>query len=297
VTLHNPVTQVVLPLFVIAMMFALGTTLTNEDLTRVLRRPRGFVVGVLTHALLLPLLAFALAIGLGLPKALAVGLVLIASCPAAAPANLFTHLARGDTMLCVCLTAAASLTSVVTVPLFVNAALRLFSEGQSARRLPVLSSSLALFIVSTLPVAAGMILRRRHPAAARAIEARVGAVGLAAIPVLVAAVVWSEKDNMLPALARAGGPALLLNVVAISLAGGIAALAGLDRGQRIAVTLECGLQNFAMAAFVAVTLLSDASLLLPPLAYGLLCFPSAGLIVVLGRRAAARGVAPVPSGG
>jgi BASS family bile acid:Na+ symporter len=115
--------------------------------------------------------------------------------------------------------------------------------------------------------------------------------------VLIAAVVWSEKDKMLPALARAGGPALLLNVVAISLAMGIAALAGLDRGQRIAVTLECGLQNFAMAAFVAVTLLSDASLLLPPLAYGLLCFPSAGLIVVLGRRAAARGVAPVPSGG
>src|SRR4029079_2758209 len=69
VTLHNPVTQVVLPLFVIAVMFALGTTLTHEALTRVLRRPRGFVVGVLTHALLLPLLAFALAIGLGLPKA------------------------------------------------------------------------------------------------------------------------------------------------------------------------------------------------------------------------------------
>ena len=73
-TLHNPVTQVVLPLFVIALMFALGTTLTHEDLTRVLRRPRGFVVGVLTHALLLPLLAFALAIGLALPSTLAVGL-------------------------------------------------------------------------------------------------------------------------------------------------------------------------------------------------------------------------------
>ena len=72
------------------------------------------------------------ALGLGLPEPLAVGLVLIAACPAAAPAGFFTHLARGDTMLCVCLTAATTLTSVVTVPLFVNGALHLLSFGRAA---------------------------------------------------------------------------------------------------------------------------------------------------------------------
>jgi bile acid:Na+ symporter, BASS family len=286
-TLHNPVTQVVLPLFAIAMMFALGTTLTVDDFARGLRRPRGFFAGVLAHALLLPLLAFALAGGLGLPRALAVGLVLIASCPAAAPASFFTHLARGDTMLCVCLTAAASLTSVATLPLFVNGALRLFSSGHPAVHLPVLTSSLALFAVSTLPVAAGMLLRRRRPAAARAVESRMGVVGLAALVVIVVIAFWSERSNLLPALARAGGPALLLNVLSVSLAGGGAALLGLDRRQRIAVALECGLQNFAMAAFVALTLLSDGSLLVPALAYAFMCYPSAGIIVFLGRRAAA----------
>jgi BASS family bile acid:Na+ symporter len=296
-TLHNPVTQIFLPLMVVVVMFALGTTLTLEDLARVLRRPRGFFLGVLTHALLLPALAFALAFGLGLPRDLAVGLVLIASCPAAAPANLFTHLARGDTMLCVCLTAAASLTSVVTVPLFVNGALRLF-PSERAVHLPVMTSALALFVVSTLPVAAGMLLRRRRPAAARAVEARMGSFGLAVLAVVVAAAVWSERNNVLPALAQAGGPALLLNALTVSLAWGAAALFGLDRRQRIALALECGLQNFAMAAFVALTLLSDAALLMPPLAYGLVCYLSAGLVVRLGRSAAAGGgVEPVPAGG
>src|SRR5262245_36229091 len=137
------------------MMFAIGTTLGPDDLARVLRRPRGLVVGIATHAVLLPLLAFALALVLDLPRPLAVGFVLVAACPAAAPANLFTHLARGDTMLSVCLTAAASVTSVVTVPLFVNAALRLFASGHTALRLPVLPSALALFLVATVPVAAG----------------------------------------------------------------------------------------------------------------------------------------------
>jgi bile acid:Na+ symporter, BASS family len=296
-TLHNPVTQVFLPLMVVVVMFALGTTLSVEDLARVLRRPRGFFLGVVTHALLLPLLAFALALGLRLPRDLAVGLVLIASCPAAAPANIFTHLARGDTMLSVCLTAAASLTSVVTVPLFVNGALRLFASGRAAH-LPVMTSAFALFFVSTLPVVAGMLLRRRRPAAARAVEGRMGSIGLAVLAVVVAAAVWSERNNVLPALARAGGPALLLNALTVSLAWGAAALFGLDRRQRIAVALECGLQNFAMAAFVALTLLSDAALLMPPLAYGLVCYLSAGLVVRLGRRAAAGGeVEPVPAGG
>jgi BASS family bile acid:Na+ symporter len=134
--IRNPVTQLVLPFLVVVVMFGLGTTLTLDDLRRVLRKPLGFFVGVVTHALLLPLLAFALALGLGLPRSIAVGLVLIAACPAAAPSNLFTHLARGDTMLCVCLTAAASLTSVVTVPLFVNGALATFSAGHSNVRMP-----------------------------------------------------------------------------------------------------------------------------------------------------------------
>jgi BASS family bile acid:Na+ symporter len=286
VSVHNPITQVMLPALVVVVMFALGTTLTRDDLLRVLRRPRGFFVGVVTHALLLPGLAFVIALGLGLPRTLAVGLVLIASSPAAAPASLFTHLARGDTMLCICLTAAATLTSVVTLPLFMNAALRLFSTGPSAVHLPVLASSLTLFVVCTLPVGAGMLLRQRRPAAARAIEARAGTVGLATLAVAITAVVLSEKDNVGPALARAGGPAFVLNVLAVSLAWAAAALFGLDYRQRIAVALECGLQNFALAAFVALTLLSDGALLVPPLAYGLICYLSAAVVVFLGRRTA-----------
>jgi bile acid:Na+ symporter, BASS family len=297
VAVHNPITQVFLPVMVVVMMFALGTTLTFDDFARIVRRPRAFVMGIATHAVLLPALAFALAAGLGLPRSLAVGFVLIASCPAAAPANLLTHLARGDTMLCVCLSAAASLTSVATVPLFVNAALRLFAEGQPAVRLPVLASALALFVVSTLPVAAGMLLRDRKPSAARAVEARLGVIGLVALLVVVSAVVWSEGDKIVPALARSGGPALVLNAAAVALAWGAAAWAGLDRPQRIAIGLECGLQNFAMATFVALTLLADPSLLLPPIAYGLVCYVSAAIVVVIGRRNAARAPAsPLPAG-
>jgi BASS family bile acid:Na+ symporter len=287
VALYNPITQILLPLFAVAVMFALGTTLTLDELRYVFRHPRGFVAGAVIHALLMPLLAFALAFALRLPLELAVGLVLIAACPAAAPANFFTYLARGDTMLSVCLTAAASLTSVVTIPLFVNSALRLFASGHPAPGLPALTSSLALLAVSTLPVAAGMALRRRHPAAARAVERRMGTVGLAVVAFVAVVAFWSLREILLPALARAGGPALLLNVLTVLVAWGMAAVVGLGQRQRIAVVLECTLQNFALAAFVALTLLSDPAILMPPLAYALICFLPASVIVGLGRRAVA----------
>src|SRR5262245_30509084 len=204
-TVQNPVTQILLPAAVAVVMFAVGATLTLADLGRVVQRPRAFVLGLVAHTLLLPALAFGVAAAMALPGPVAAGLVLIAACPANASATLFTHLARGDTMLAVCLTAAASLTSVASVPLFVNAALALFPAG-TAVRLPLLASGLGLFVVATLPVLAGMRLRHVRPAAARAIEARMSGIGLAVIVVVVAAAVWSERTNVLPALLRAGVP-------------------------------------------------------------------------------------------
>jgi BASS family bile acid:Na+ symporter len=282
--LKNPFTQIFLPFAVIVVMFALGTTLSRADLRRVFTRPRAFFLGVTTHALALPLLAFAVGAGLSLPPPLAVGLVLIASCPANASSNLFTYLARGDTMLSVCLTAAATLTSVFTVPAFVNAALRLFPAGHATVYLPVVPAALGLFLVSTVPVLGGMALRQARPQAARAVEARMGVFGLLVIAAVIAGAVWSEKDNVLPALARAGGAALLLNVLSVSLAWGLSAVFGLERPERIAVGLECGLQNFAMAAFVALTLMGDTHLLLPAIAYGLTMWLSAFAVVFLTRR-------------
>ena len=282
----NPFTQLFLPAAVVVMMFALGTTLSVADLRRVLERPRGLVLGLAVHALLLPLLAFAVAAACSLPGSLAVGLVLIASCPANATSNLFTHLARGDTMLSVCLTAGASLTSVGAVPLFVNAALRVFPAGNDPVSLPAGPAALGLLAVSTFPVLAGMRLRAVRPQAARAVEARMAAFGLAVVAVVILGAVWSEIERVPPALIRAGGPALTLNVLSVSGAWGLAALFRLSRAERVAVGLECGLQNFAMATFVALTLMGDPALLLPAIAYGLTMWLSASLVVLLARRGA-----------
>lgn len=283
----SPFIQLFLPLAVALVMFALGATLTVEDLRRVLLRPRAFLLGSLLHVTLLPAVAFAIALGFGPAPETAIGLVIIASCPANSSANLFTHLSRGDTMLSVCLTAATSLLSVLTIPFAVNLALATFPSAHATVALPVLRTSSAVFVIATLPVMLGMALRRRRPAAARKIEARMSSFGLAVIAVVIVAAIWSERSRVGPALVESGALTLGLNVVAVASAWGIATLAGIPWPQRVAIGLECGLQNFAMAAFIALTLLGDTRLLLPAIAYGLTMWLSAGAVVALARRRSA----------
>ena len=283
----SPFIQLFLPAAVVVVMLALGTTLTLDDLRRVLRSPRPFALGALLHIGLLPALAFALGFLFELPPKAAAGLVIIACCPANSVASLFTHLARGDTMLSVSLTAATSLLSVVTIPAFVNFALRAFPIGHNQVSLPIAKTSLGVFLIATLPVIVGMIVRKTRPQLARKIESRMTAFGLAVIAALVVMAIWSERDKVPAALSESGPVALLLNLAAVGAAWGIAALAGIAWPQRVAIGLECGLQNFAMAAFVALTLLGDPLLLLPAIAYGLTMWVSAGAVVWLARKHAA----------
>jgi len=283
----SPFTQLFLPAAVVAVMLALGTTLTTDDLRRVAKAPKAFALGSILHLTLLPAIAFALAHLAEIPPKAATGLVIIAACPANSAANLFTHFAKGDTMLSVCLTAATSLLSVFTIPFVVNLALRSFPSGHEAVSLPLARTSLGVFLIATLPVLIGMALRRARPAFARQIESKMNGFGTSVIAAVIVMAIWSERDNVLPALAQSGPLALALNLLAVSSSWGIAALLQVDWPQRIAIGLECGLQNFAMAAFLALTLLGDALLLLPAIAYGLTMWLSAGAVVWLARKRAA----------
>ena len=291
----SPFTQVFLPLAVVLVMFALGTTLTVADLRNVVRRPRGLVVGLFAHTVVLPLLAFGVAIVLNLSAPMALGLVLIAACPANASVNLFTFLARGDTMLSVTLTAGASLICDISIPVFLNVGFRLFPTGHTAASFPVLPAALGLFLVSTVPVMGGMFLRNRRPQMARSLEVRMGKFGLIAIVLVIAGAIWTAKSDVLAAITQMGAPVLILNVLSVSLALGIAATLRLSKAQCIAVGFECGLQNFALAAFVALTILNDATLLLPAVAYGLTMWISAFTMLILTRRGPLSGLAGAPS--
>lgn len=276
--------ELFLPLALFVIMFSLGLGLGPADFRRIAAQPRDFLLGMASQLLLLPLVAFAIALAWAPAPALAVGLVIIAAAPGGVTSNLLTRFAGGDTALSVTMTAVTSLAAIVTVPFVVFLALDLFGAGGAAAEMSMLGISLRMFLIVALPVALGMALRGWRPALAVRMEARAGAVSAVLFALVLAIAIWAERENIPGYFAAAGLAALGLNLVMMALAYWGPILAGCARPQRIALSLECGLQNGTLAIAVVGALGLDTAYAIPAAIYSILMFATALAFVAMVRR-------------
>lgn len=272
-------TQVLLPLALAFIMFSMGLTLVVKDFKRVLQHPAAMGYGLLSQLLLLPAIGFALASLLSLSPELAVGLMILAASPGGITSNLLTNLANGDTALSVSLTAVTSLASLLSLPLLVNFALVHWGAGSSPVSFPLGKMVTGIFLVSTLPLLAGMALRHFKTALADRIQQSTRRVAVLLFGMIVIITFMGEWGRMTQHLVDAGPSVLLLNLLTMGLAIAGSRAIGLERRQGIAITIECGLQNAAMGIFVAATLLQNSGMVIPSVLYALFMNLSAGLFI------------------
>jgi bile acid:Na+ symporter, BASS family len=210
--------------------------------------------------------------------------VLLAACPGGTTSNLLTHMARGDVALSISLTALTSLLSVVTVPLVLMIALALFM-GPDAPDVGLVTTGLAIFALTVIPVAIGMGLRQIAPKVAATIEKRSRLLSAGVFIAVVAATIMAEGIAVtIQRFAEAGLVSLALNLAAMGVAFAVTSMLALRLRQRIALTLECGLQNATLAIVVSVSLLGDLAYAVPAAVYGLLMFATAGVFILWARR-------------
>ena len=119
----NVIIDVILPVALAFIMFSLGIGLTVDDFSIITKEPKVFAIGIANQMIVLPIVAFAIATGLGLSAELAVGLMILACSPGGVTSNILTKLAKGDTALSVSYTAVVSVATVVTLPLIVGLSL------------------------------------------------------------------------------------------------------------------------------------------------------------------------------
>lgn len=277
-------TEILLPLALAAIMASLGLGLTVADFRRVVAQPRDFWAGMASQMLLLPLVAFVIAAVWAPAPALAVGLMIIAAAPGGVTSNLLTRYAGGDVALSVTLTAVTSLLAMVSVPLVVWLALAWFAGAAAAAELSMARIALSMFGIVAVPVALGMALCAARPDLAARIEPVAGRVSAVLFVVVVAAAIWVERANIATYFAAAGITALVLNLGMMAIAFWGARLIGCARPQRIALSLECGLQNGTLAIAVVAALGLDAAHAVPAAIYSLLMFGTALGFVALVRR-------------
>ena len=276
--------DVVLPLALAFIMLALGLGLTFDDFARVVRRPRDFAVGAVSQIVVLPVVAFALASVWPMAPELALGLMIIAAAPGGVTSNILTAFARGDVALSISLTAVISLLSVITIPLVMVFAYGHFIGEQAAKDISVADTAISVFLIVTVPVLAGLIVRRFAEGFALRVEPAARTVSAVLFVLVLAASIYQVRSNIVPYFAQAGLVTLVLNLLMMAIAYSLARMFATGPSQRIAIAVECGLQNGTLAIAVAVLLFGGGLATVPAVTYSLIMFATALVYVAVLRR-------------
>ncbi|MBS3941551.1 MAG: bile acid:sodium symporter [Actinobacteria bacterium] len=290
---QNPLVEIGLPVALFVIMVGIGLTLTTADFRREARTPKGAIVGSVAQLLVMPAAGFAIAALLGLPPALAVGLVIVAACPGGTSSNLVSFLARANVALSIVLTVVASVVTIVTLPMFANIALRWWPVGDDvAVSVPLARTIVLLVGIVLVPVVLGMAVRRRAPQRAAAMERGVSAFGAVILVALILGIAISLREQFFTLLTDAGPAALLLNLVGLAVGWAVTRVAGLTVRDGLTTAVELGIKNSTLGILIAVNVIRSEAMAVPSAVYGLLMYLSAAVIVVIGRRAAGMRVEP-----
>ena len=266
---------VFLPLSLAIIMFSLGIGLTLSDFSRVAERGWAFVIGAVFQILIVPITAYLVIMFYGLSGEIAAGVMLLSFCPGGVTSNVIARLAKGDVALSVSLTATISLLSILTIPFLVGWAVVHFM-GADAPEVSVTSLAVAMFVITTLPVAIGMVVRKLAPAFAQRIEPKLVTVASILFAVIIVAALASNWGVFLANIGSLG-PALVTMIILMMLVGlGVASLAGLTWKERKTVSIEVGIQNGSLGVTLAPLIVGASSSIpeigLPSAVYGILMY-------------------------
>ncbi|MEZ5542028.1 MAG: bile acid:sodium symporter family protein [Pseudomonadota bacterium] len=237
------------------VMFGMGITLSGHRFVTVMQRPPVVVLGVLLQFLLMPLTGWVLALSLGMPPQLLVGVVLVGCSPGGTASNVICYLANGDVALSITLTVLTTLLAVLATPL-----LTLLYAGQRVP-VPVFEMLLSILQIIIVPVVLGVLCNhvlRRQLALLKHLFRTVSVLAI----VLIIAIIIALNHAQLAQL-NGGVVAAVVLHNAVGLLGGYWLPRWLGRDERECRTLaiEVGMQNSGLAVALAVKYFSAAAAL------------------------------------
>ena len=109
-----------LGVMMMVIMLGMGASLTFKDFAIAFLKPAGILVGFVCQYGIMPFLGYAMALLLGLPSALAIGLILMGCMPGGTTSNIFTYFSKGALALSIMMTICSTLAAVLMVPLLLE---------------------------------------------------------------------------------------------------------------------------------------------------------------------------------
>ena len=231
------------------VMLCMGLTLKVEDFTGLFRTPKVLFFAAFCQFSIMPLLGWAVASLLHLPVEFAVGIILLACCPAGMASNLLAYLAGGHLALSVTATTVSTLLAIVMTPL-----LMMFYAGHLV---DVNGWSLFFQVLQLvfIPVIAGVFLRYKFKKFVQKIEPAAPVISTWAIIFIsggiIAPAAVHGKENLVLYAGQLTIAATLLHASGYGLGYIVTRLVGYNHAIAKTLSFEVGLQNAGLGAVLA----------------------------------------------
>ncbi len=268
-----------MPLAIAYIMFGVGMNLTFRDFMFTFKKPKAVITGLIAQMILLPAIAFLINFFLPSSPTFMVGLILIAACPGGTTSNLLTFLLKGRLALSVSLTIFNSFLIIFTIPIIVNLALLLYLGKETEIDLPFGRTILEIFVTVLIPTLAGLLVNHYFPQFSERISRFVRISMTVFLLFVFAGIFIAEKGGngnvfgYIPVYL----PAILLNLVSM-IAGYILSMAvRIKKRGRYTIAIQVGLQNSALAVYVASKMLDQMEMAVVAVVYGSFSFFSTWL--------------------
>lgn len=229
------------------VMFGMGLTLKFEDFKVVFTRPKDIIIGAIAQFTIMPLLAFLLSIIFKLPNELAVGVILVGTCPGGTSSNVMTYLARGDVALSVGMTSVSTILAPFATPL-----LTLLYAGQRVN-VNAVNMFISIVQVVIIPIGLGFIINRFFHKFTSHIKEILPLISVLAIVSIVAAIVSANSSRLMQVGYLIIIVVALHNCLGYLLGFIIGKLLRLDNSKCKAISIEVGMQNSGLATSLAST--------------------------------------------
>ncbi|KRW61959.1 bile acid:sodium symporter family protein [Pseudomonas sp. TTU2014-080ASC] len=257
----SPSAMIGLNAIIALMMFGVSLELRMDDFKRILLAPKAPLIGMLVQFVLLPASTCLLTILLPIDPALAMGMILVATCPSGTFSNIMTWMARGNVAVSASVTAVSSVTAGIFTPL--NFALYAGLNPQTRALLTEISVDpisllLMVLLVLVLPMALGMFIGRIRPLLAQKLERPLRHFSLLVLIAFVGGAFIKNYEQFLEHFHLFFWLVVLLNTMALALGYICARLWRLPAADVRAVTLETGIHNSALGMALIFTFFPQA---------------------------------------
>lgn len=234
--------DILLPASLVFIMFTLGIGLTLSDFTILFKYPKAFFVGIFNQMIVLPIVALAIILIMGIKEEIAVGIMILASCPGGVTSNIITKIAGGDTALSISYTAVISLLTIITLPAITILSMSKFMQTE-APTMNFVSLGLTMFFFTAIPVLAGLITRAKNKNFAKSFEFIATKISTILFVLIVIGALTSEWQTFANNVYKIG-PAIILLITSMLFIGYKSSKwFKMNSRQSVTVAIESGIQN------------------------------------------------------